>query len=181
VIDEKSRDLSALLRDAQPTWREIDGEPNSRKRRERERARVSAFEVLMRMYREAEARGSLHRLDPRVRNCIEGERARSGGHLPKPKGGAPTGKRHHRLLLAVKVREEIEACGKKRVTDAVLRNVAEQMGVSYDYLKRIHYDRDPEFGLAVKAERARMKWEATVPFSPALWFWEVEFDPLHDL
>jgi hypothetical protein len=90
-------------------------------------------------------------------------------------------------LLAVQVREAIEALearGKKRVTEAALRNVAKQMGIGYDYLKRIHYDRDPEWRSAVKAELAHRKlkaWEATLPYSPALWFWQKEFDPLFDL
>jgi hypothetical protein len=172
VIDGKSRDLFVLLRDARTTKREIDDAPTLRKRSEMLRARDSAIEILMRMYRDAEKRGSLARLDMRVRNLIEGIKAGNDGRLPMARGGAPTGRGHCRLLLAVQVREAIAAQGKKRLTDAVLRNVAEQKGVGYDYLKRIHYDRDPEWGLDVKTERARMKWEATVPFSPALWFWE---------
>jgi hypothetical protein len=112
------------------------------------------------MYRNAEKRGALARLDIRVRNFCEDLKVSNSGHLPKPKGGAPIGKRHPRLLLAVKVREEIEARGKKRVTESVLRDMAEKMDVSYDYLKRIHYDRDPQWKRAVKVELARRKYEA---------------------
>jgi hypothetical protein len=188
----KTRELPVLLRDAQPTWHEIAGKPNQRKRRERERARVSALEVLMRMYREAEERGALGQLDPRIRNCIEGEKARNGGRLPKPKGGKPLGHRDNkRFLLAVQVQEAIEARGEKRGSVAeALEEVAEREGRNEegpsdrdlnDRLREIHYDRDPEWRRDVKLELARRKWEATLPFSPALWFWEVEFDPRRDL
>jgi hypothetical protein len=171
--DPINTELSVLLRDARPARGEID----------RARAR-SAREVLMRMYRDAQKCGSMVRLDMRVRNLCADLIASNGGSLPKPKGGAPARRRQRRLLLAVKVREALEVRGKKRVTEAVLRDVAEQMGVGYDYLKRIHYTRDPEWNLAVKAELAHRKlkaWEATLPYSPALWFWQQYFLPLLDL
>jgi hypothetical protein len=174
----KSPELSVLLRDARPTWHVIEGEPNPRKRRERIARAKSASDALIKICRAAQKRGSLARLDIRVRNFCEDLKAGSSGHLPKPKGGAPIGKRHQRLLLAVKVHEEIEArkaLGEKSVTDQVLRDLAEQMaerrtGVGYDYLKRIHYDRDPEWEQAVRVELDRRKKD--VPFSPALWLWE---------
>jgi hypothetical protein len=169
----KSRELSVLLRDAQPTPCEIDAEAEARAR--------SAREALMRMHRDAEKRGS--RLDQRVRNFIEGVKARNDGRLPKPKGGRPFGDRDHdRFLLAIKVQEAIEARGEKRGSIAgALKEIAEPEDIDYDRLREIHYDPDPGWRRDVKLEVARRKWEATVPFSPALWFWEVEFDPLHDL
>jgi hypothetical protein len=138
----------------------------------------------MRLDRDAEKRGS--RPDQRIRNFIEAVKASNGGCLPKPKGGRPLGHRDHdRFLLAIKVqeaKEAIEARGKKRGSvEGALKEVAEREEVDYDRLREIHYDPDPEWKRAIKAELARRKWEATVPFSPALWFWEVEFDPLHDL
>src|SRR5262249_62434819 len=105
-----TRTTSVLLRDAQPTRREIDGEPNLRERRERIALAKSARGVLMRMHRDAEKRRSLHRLDPRVRNFIEGVKARNGGRPPKPKRGKPPGHRNNKsFLLAVKVQEANEA------------------------------------------------------------------------
>src|SRR5262245_49056754 len=47
----KSREVSTLVRDARPTWREIKGEPNLRKRRERIARAKSAREALMKMNR----------------------------------------------------------------------------------------------------------------------------------
>src|SRR5262245_5606843 len=103
----KSRELSVLLRDAQPTRREIDAEAEARAR--------SAREVLMRMHRNAEKRGSVDCLDARVRNFVEGVKARNGGCLPKPKGGKPLGHRNNeRFLLAVQVQEAIKARGSRR-------------------------------------------------------------------
>jgi hypothetical protein len=190
----KTRELSVLLRDAQPVlprdalpdlsrntqppWQAMGGEPSVRKLRERERARVSALEELARMYREAEKRGSLDQLDIRVRNLIERVKV---SNLPEPKGGRPFGHRDSkRLSLAIKTRAAVAARGKKKVIN-VLYDTAEQLGVSYDYLHEIHYDIDPEWRQDVKTEVARKDWEAIVPYSPALWFWAVEFDPMRDL
>jgi hypothetical protein len=166
----KSRELSTELRDAQPTWHEIDGERDPRKRHERIARARSAREVLMRMGRDAEKRGSLHRLDPRVRNFIEGEKARNGGCLPEPKGGKPLGHRNNkRFLLAIKVHEAIKARGKKRGSvEGALNEVAERERVSYDRLREIYYDSDPR---DVEIELSRRKHD-DAPFSPALWFWE---------
>jgi hypothetical protein len=83
----KEPELPTLLRNAQPTRREIDGEPNLRKRRERLRARDAAIDTLMRMDREADKHGS--RPDERVRNFIEALKASNDGCLPRPRGGAP--------------------------------------------------------------------------------------------
>jgi hypothetical protein len=164
-----------------PRGKQWEGEPSVRKLRERERARVSAIEELARMYREAEKRGSLDQLDIRVRNLIERVKASNGGSLPEPKGGRPFGHRDSkRLSYAIKAHAAIAARGKKKVTD-VLYDTAEQLGVSYDYLYEIYYDIDSEWRQDVKTELARKEWEAIVPYSLALWFWAVEFDPMRDL
>lgn len=160
----KIRTIPVLLRDAQPTWHEIDGEPNPRKRRH---ARDSARATLMRMGRDAEKRGALAQLDIRIRNFLEREKVRNRrGHrkrLPKPKGGRPLGNRVVRLLLAVEVHEAIEAHGKKRGSvGSALSEVAGRRGVSSNYLREIHYDRDPEWRRDVKAELARRKYEAAL-------------------
>jgi hypothetical protein len=128
----------------------------------------------MRMDRDAEKRGS--RPDQRIRNFIEDVKASNGGCLPRPKGGKPLGHRDHdRFLLAIKVQEAIEARGKKRGSvEEALKEVAEREDINFDRLREIHYDPDPEWRRDVKIELAHRKWEAMVPFSPALWFWEVD-------
>jgi hypothetical protein len=157
-----TRELPVLLRDAQPTWREIDGEPNAHRRRERIRSRDTAIDALTKMYRDAQKRGATARLDVRVRNFCEGLKSRNRGRLPKSKGGRPTGE-HRRLLLAIKVHEAIEARGNRRGSvESALSEVASRLGVSYDHLRDIHYDRDPKWRRAVKAELARRKYEAAV-------------------
>jgi hypothetical protein len=88
-----TRELPVLLRDVQPTWREIDGEPLAYKRRERIRARDSATDDLIKMCKDAEKRGALAKLDIRVRNFCEGLKAQNRGRLPKPMGGRPIDER----------------------------------------------------------------------------------------
>src|SRR5262249_42462311 len=155
----KSRELSVLLRDAHLTRPEIDGEPDPCKRRERIARARSAREVLMRMDRDAEKRGS--RPDQRIRNFIEDVKASNGGCLPRPKGGKPLGHRDHdRFLLAIKVQEAIEARGKKRGSvEEALKEVAEREDINFDRLREIHYDPDPEWRRDVKIELAHRKWE----------------------
>ena len=179
----KTRAIPVLLRDAQPTWREIDGEPNERKQQERRHARDAATDTLMRMHRDAEERDALARLDPRIRNFVADLKTRNRmlhrKRLPKPKGGRPFGDRERRLRLAIEIREKIEALGIKRGSvEAALLEVADRLGVSYDYLREIHYDRDPEWRRAVKAELGRRKYEAAVQFSSALWFWEAQIQEM---
>lgn len=156
----KYRELPTLLRDARPTLGEIGDR--------------SAIEALVKIYRAAEKRGDLARLDVRVRNFYEDLRA--SGHLPTSKGGSPKGKRHRRLLLAIKVHEAIAAHGKKRRNvESALREVADCLGdVSYNYLKEIYYDRDPKWRRDVEVELDRRKCEVAVTKSSALWFWEVQ-------
>jgi len=103
----KTRAIPVLLRDAQPTWREIDGEPNERKQQERRHARDAATDTLMRMHRDAEERDALARLDPRIRNFVADLKTRNRmlhrKRLPKPKGGRPFGDRERRLRLAIEI------------------------------------------------------------------------------
>ena len=54
-------EIPVLLRDAQPTVDEIEGESDLRKRRERERARDFATGKLLKLYRDAEKQGSTAR------------------------------------------------------------------------------------------------------------------------
>jgi hypothetical protein len=121
-------------------------------------ARNSAIDTLIKLYLHAEKNGYLARLDLGIRNFVEELKARNQGSLPEPKGGRPFGERVKRLKLAIKAQEAIEAHGKKRGSvEAALLEAADREGVTYNYLKEIHYDPDPEWRLAVKAERALMK------------------------
>ena len=155
-------ELPVVLRNAQPTWREIHGELNARKRREQFALAIWARDLLIKMYLDAEKRRVLTQLDIRIRNFVEGLKARNRRlhrrRLPKPKGGRPFGERSHRLSLAVKIHEAVELRGGKSVA-SILNEMADRLGLSYDYVSEIHYDPDPEWKLAVKAELA-FKYEA---------------------
>ena len=153
-------EISVLLRHAQPLHKEIEGETDSRARRERERARDFARDCLFKMYRYAEKRGKLGDLDIRVRFFCEQLRLHNDGILPRAKGGRPVSD-HRRLLIAVHVHQEIEALGRKKGSvEKALKHVAEDDGVSYEYVREIHYDRDPEWRRIVAVELARRKFEA---------------------
>jgi hypothetical protein len=172
---EYNPEISVLLRDAEPLWREIVGEPDLRKRRERIRARDLATDQLMRIARDVEKHGSSSQLDVfRVRAFCESLKARNRRshrrRLPKAKGGRPLGE-SARLSRGVEILAAIEVRGKKNVT-SVLDETADRLGLSYDYVSEIHYDPDPNWKLAVRAERA-FKHEATAKPS-ALWFWDVK-------
>jgi hypothetical protein len=152
--------IPVLLRDARPTKAEITDEPDPSKRRDTQRAYELAVDQLTKMYRSARKSGKLDRLDPRVRNFCELLKDRNQGRLPKPKGGRPTAE-HRRLSMAIEVKTAIGARGKKRGSvEQALREVSERFGVSYDHLRDIHYDRDPEWRSTVKAELSRRKFEA---------------------
>jgi hypothetical protein len=157
-----TRELPILLRDTQPTWREIDGEPNAHKRRERIRARDSAIDELMKIYRDAEKRGVLAQLDIRVRNFCEVLKSRHGGRLPKPKGGRPPDERG-RFSLALEVEQTRDATGKKRGSiEQALKDVSQRRKLSYDYVRDVYYGPDRMWRLAIKAELALKKYEAAV-------------------
>jgi len=146
--DKDTRGLQVLMRDAQPTWHEIEGEPNEYKRKDRERARDTAIDVLIRIVRtkrfQGKTLGALEQL--RVNNFIRELMARNGGGLPKPKGGRPQ-EHPRRLRIVGEVLSEVTES-----TNAALLNVAARLGMSYDYVKECYYD--PEGLLPAKAERA---------------------------
>src|SRR5262245_43535454 len=158
--EKYTRELQVLRRDAQPTWHEIEGEPNERKRQDRIRARDSAIDELIKIVRtkrfRGEKLGALEQL--RVNNVIKGLMARNRGHLPRPKGGRPREHPSH-LQLAVRVLEELEVCEKKESISSALEKVAGRLDADYEYIKEIYYDylcrdRDPELPKSVRAERA---------------------------
>ena len=157
-IRELPREIPILLRLAQPTYSEIEGETNVRERRKRERERDSAINQLIKLYRDAGKRGKLEQFDFRARMFCENLKGRSGGRLPKVRGGRPI-EEHRRLLIAVRIQEAIEILGKdKRGSVArALRAVARLVGkhnVSYEAVRKIYEDRDPEWLPAIKTELA---------------------------
>jgi hypothetical protein len=146
--NKDTRGLQVLLRDAQPTRREIDDEPDGHKRRERERARDTAIDVLIRIVRtkrfQGKTLGALEQL--RVNNFIRELMARNGGRLPKPKGGRPQEHPRRLRIVAEVLGEDTES------TDAALLKVAARLGMSYAYVKECYYD--PGGLSAARAERA---------------------------
>ena len=80
-------DISVLLRDAQPIHAEIAGEPDPRKRRERERARRLATDYLVKIYNDAKKARRIQELDFDVRMFCEDLKKRNRGRLPNQRGG----------------------------------------------------------------------------------------------
>jgi hypothetical protein len=143
--------LNVVLRDAQSTRSEIEREPDARKRRN------FAIKLLGSIYHDAEKHGELHLLDPRIVNFCERFKARNGGYLPKSKGGQPPNQ-HRRLLIALAIHDKVKALGPGRSNiETALQDTSIRMGVSYDYVKEIFYDQDPEWLRAMEIERAHRK------------------------
>jgi hypothetical protein len=164
----KTREFSTLLRDAQISQHEIEGEKYARKQKDLIRARDSAFDEIMKIVRTKKFRGeklgALKQLQ--VNNIIKGLMARNGGQLPRPKGGRPRKQPSH-LQLAVRVLEELEACKETKNTDSALKEVAKRLVADHDYIKEIYYaylyhDGDPELLRSVRAERAFSKENAEI-------------------
>jgi hypothetical protein len=110
------REFAALVRDALPTWREIEGEPDARLRKQAERKRDIAIDELVTIYRDHKKRGQLDKLPPIVRIFCEQLKHQGCGKLPARKGGRPPDE-HKKLLIAAEVAEAL-ATG-KRVKQAV--------------------------------------------------------------
>jgi hypothetical protein len=151
-------DLATLLRDAQPTRREIADEADPRRRKERQRAYELARDALVRMYLEAEAEGRLAQLDPAVRDICHQWKEVGGGKLQRPKGGALADE-HWRMMLHMAVRQRLEGTAPQKVTGAI-RRVAEESGRSYEAVRTIWYDPDPEWQRAANADWARLLFES---------------------
>jgi hypothetical protein len=147
--------LLLLQRDAQPTWHEIKGEPNARKRKDRERARDIAIAELIKIVRTKTFQGkkltALEQL--RVNNIVKAARARKRGRLSAPKGGRPK-KSPARLQRAVAIWKAIEIKKPKdeREEDAVLKEVAKNLGTKIRYVREVYRDRDRGWQKAVNAE-----------------------------
>jgi hypothetical protein len=169
--DEYVSELAVLLRDAQPTWSEIYGERNPRKRNERIRAGELGQDKLLKMYWAAKKRDAIALLDIRVRNFCGRLKDRNRGVMPRPKGGRPSDV-HHRFLIAVEVQEARDTRGRKKYgsLEQALQEVRKRRKISYDYVKDSYYGRGERFafipikewGLAIKAEVALRKHDKSV-------------------
>ena len=157
-------EFAVLLRDAQPTWHEIEGEPDPRKRRENRRARDIAIDQLVTIFAECERRGQLHELPPEGQILYKQWKRQHGGELPRRKGGRPTDE-HKKLWIAVSVAEALAAqAGKRKSVTQAIRHVHETLifnekrcVVPEATIRDYYYDPDPEWRRAFKAELA---WRA---------------------
>ena len=95
-------EFASLMRDALPTWREIEGEYCERRRNERKRD--IAIDEIVTIYRDHEKQRQLDKLPPDFRIVCEHLKHRNGGKLPTRKGGRPPDE-HKKLLIAVDVAE----------------------------------------------------------------------------
>jgi hypothetical protein len=162
--------LPQLLRDAHPTWREIDGD-----RKDRIRARDAAVNELIKAGQTRMLRGErLGALDLcRIRNFCKdlgAARNRKRG-LPKPNGGRPK-ESPARLRLAVAIWEAFESNRKKPKSErekasSVLKKVAHRLRKKISYVSEVYYDRDPEWRRAVEAELFFSKENAGIAASRA--------------
>jgi hypothetical protein len=156
----RKRLLPILIRDAMPTWFEIEGEPDARKRKENERARDRARAELMRMYRKARDHGKLQKLDPMVRHLCENLIAHepdAAAKAMRARTGAPD-QSARRMEIAVAVAFEIEARGGPHgAVEAALHTVADRLGYEYQRVRKIYYNSDSAWRLAVKASVAMRK------------------------
>jgi hypothetical protein len=172
--------LPQLLRDARPTRREIEDEPDARKRQDQKRARDSVIYELIKAGQTRMLRGErLGALDLcRIRNFCKdlgAARNRKRG-LPKPNGGRPK-ESPARLRLAVAIWEAFETNRKKPKSErekasSVLKKVAHRLRKKISYVREVYYsilgsDRDPEWLRAVKAELFFSKENAEIAASRA--------------
>jgi hypothetical protein len=71
------------------------------------------------------------------------------------------------------VEEAIEVHGGKRGSvEVALLEVAKRDGVSYDHVRDIHYDRDPEWRRIVAVELDRRKVDKVVTAEEGTRYWE---------
>jgi len=158
---EKYRpEFASLMRDALPTWREIEGESDPCERRRNERKRDIAIHEIVTIYRDHEKQRQLDKLPPDFLIVCEHLKHRNGGKLPTRKGGRPPDE-HKKLLIAVAVKEALEAqAGRKSVTAAV-RHVhktfvlnGKRCTVPENTIRDYYYDRAPGWQRAIKVELA---------------------------
>jgi len=137
---EHRSELAILLRDALPLTHELE-QPNPDRRHEVLRRFDIARDVLIGMYQEANRSGSMQQLDAGVRMICEEWMRQNGGKLPSRKGGRPKDE-HARLLIWLHVHDAIQ--GGMGVVNAI-RAVAAELPRTYEHVRDIWYDDDPEW------------------------------------
>lgn len=152
-------EISTLLRDAEPTWNEIRGEPDARKRRAAKRRRDIAIDELVTLFREYNEQKRLNAVDPRVLLFCNELKKQNGHQLPKRRGGRPVDM-HRRLLIAVSVIDAVEQRGDLRnKVEPALAEVAAKFNVTSRTVRDIYYDRDPDWMFELNAEMSRRRFE----------------------
>jgi hypothetical protein len=155
-------EFAVLLRDAQPTTREIEGETDLSKRRQNERARDIAIDELVTIYGDHEKQGRLGKLPPDVLTFFNRLKQQNAGKLPRRKGGRPTDL-HRRLQIAMCVIEKIEGKrGPPKKVGQAIADVAAEFMITARTVRDIHYDRDRDWMHERDAELARRRYEARV-------------------
>ena len=133
-------ELAILVRDAMPLASELT-DPDVGEQAKRRRA--IARDVLIGLYRDAERRDALDRLDPAVRLVCEELKTASGGRLPARKGGRPEDM-HFRLMVWLRVRLAIQSGA--RIGAAISKVAAELKPPRTErHVRDIWSDRSPEW------------------------------------
>jgi hypothetical protein len=184
--------IDELLRDANPTQRELEGRPNVRDEYDAQFAgrpidtspdtkkakriadrRADAIAELLRLYSGARKAGSLATLDYRVHLFCERLKKQNRGKLPGPKNktllprrrrGPQPSRSFKKMEIYLAVHDEIVERGGKRgeITNAI-KAVAGRFYRSYELVRSIYYDRDPEWLLTVAATLELREWLNSQP------------------
>jgi hypothetical protein len=154
-------EIATLIRAAQPTYAEIEGEPDLAKRQKRQRECDRATDELIEISRSPKLFVQLsraHQLE--IQWVIEGLK-RSRRAFPTRKGGRPPDE-HRRLLIAVKTAERVK--GGATVSEAIKfvcgwHNECFQGSLEPKSVKAIYYDKDPEWQRSLHVELSRRAYE----------------------
>jgi hypothetical protein len=145
-------EIAVLLRDAQPTLREIEGEPDLRKRQNNIRNRDIAVDELVTIFRDHEKQDRLDELPAEVQIRCKKWKQQNGGRLPRRKGGRPTDEQK-KIWIAVSVAEALRAqTGKRKSVTQAVRHVHETLifngkrrTVPVPTIRDYYYDPDSEW------------------------------------
>lgn len=132
--------IAILLRDAQPLYCEVAGEPDERTRIANVRRAQVATETLIRLFRTAAADGRTDELYPGVREFVELQMDENNGSLPKGKGGRPLAD-HDQFTVAVAIAMEVRKRNaiRSRQIVAVIEAIATRAGCSKEKARAAYY------------------------------------------
>jgi len=166
---EESPPTAFLLRDAEPTARELEGRPSLLELREAriagytiddtpdpDKAKVAArnreiaTDALVGLFLDAQRENRIGQLDPSLMSFIDAIRHRNAANLPKRKGGRPTDQ-NRRMLARLIVLDELKRRGGNHGdVKAALDAAKNRLGCSYELVRGAYYDHSPEWKLALK-------------------------------